>query len=151
MLRKAELADAELLWRMQVESFRKTYETYCDDETTPYLETIERTQMRLSEPFTSYYVIECGGTPVGGIRVRDQGSEAPKVLGPLYVLPDWRGRGIAQRAIDLVEDIHGRKNWLLDTIVQEKGNCHLYEKMGYRCLGVSKVVNERMTLVYYRK
>jgi len=73
------------------------------------------------------------------------------VLGPLHVLPDMRGKGIAQRAIGLVEEIHGSENWLLDTILQEAGNCHLYEKMGYRRIGISQIVNERMTLVLYKK
>ena len=150
-LQPADLADAELLWEMQKESFCSTYETYRDEDTTPYLEPLERTQMRLREPITSYYVIRADGIPVGGIRVRDQGRQAPKVLGPVYVLPEHRGKGIAQQAIRLVEEIHGSKNWLLDTIMQEKGNCRLYEKMGYRYVGISKVVNERMTLVYYKK
>ena len=151
ILRKADLADAQLLWQMQVESFRKTYETYRDDETTPYLEKMERTVQRINEPATSYYVIEADGAPVGGIRVRDYGTENPKVLGPLYVLPECRGKGIAQKAIKLAEDIHGKENWLLDTILQEKGNCRLYEKMGYRQTGISQIVNERMTLVLYKK
>ena len=150
-LKKATLADAELLWQMQVEAFCKTYETYRDDELSPYLEPLERTQQRICEPITSYYVIKADGEPVGGIRIRDHGAGNPKVLGPLYVLPQWRGNGIAQRAIELVEGIHGKDNWLLDTILQEKGNCHLYEKMGYRQIGISQIVNERMTLVLYKK
>ena len=36
-------------------------------------------------------------------------------------------------------------------ILQEKGNCRLYEKMGYRQAGISQIVNERMTLVLYKK
>ena len=51
----------------------------------------------------------------------------------------------------MVEEIHGISNWELDTILQEKGNCHLYEKMGYRKTGKMEKVNERMTLVFYRK
>ena len=150
-LKLANENDAELLWRMQVESFRKTYETYRDDETSPHLEPPERTKMRIREPITSYYLILADGQPVGGIRIRDYGAEDPKVLGPLYVLPDLRGKGIAQKAIKLVEEIHGSENWLLDTILQEAGNCHLYEKMGYRRIGISQIVNERMTLVLYKK
>jgi len=73
------------------------------------------------------------------------------VLGPLHVLPDMRGKGIAQRAIGLVEEIHGSENWLLDTILQEAGNCHLYEKMGYRRLDKTETINDRMTLVFYEK
>ena len=54
-------------------------------------------------------------------------------------------------AIRLAEEIHGAANWELDTILQEKGNCYLYEKMGYRQTGKTEVVNDKMTLVFYKK
>ena len=66
-------------------------------------------------------------------------------------MPEFRGRGIAQEAMRLCEDMHGSENWELDTILQEPGNCHLYEKMGYRQTGRTEVINERMTLVFYEK
>ena len=50
-----------------------------------------------------------------------------------------------------MEELHGADKWALDTILQEKGNCHLYEKLGYRQTGATHVVNERMTLVDYVK
>lgn len=149
-LRKATMDDAQLLWDMQRTAFRALYERY-RDEGSPYLEPIESTQGRLMQPVTHYYVILADGQPVGGIRVRDFGAERDKILGPLYVLPERRGEGIAQRAIRLAEDIHGGTGWFLETIEQEKGNCHLYEKLGYRRTGGSHVINERMTLVDYQK
>ncbi|XFO69495.1 hypothetical protein SPSIL_057290 [Sporomusa silvacetica DSM 10669] len=36
------------------------------------------------------------------------------------------------------------KNWELDTILQEQGNCYLYEKLGYKKM---KSINSIMTLV----
>ena len=66
-------------------------------------------------------------------------------------MKECRGRGYAQKAIQLAEEIHGSSNWELDTILQEKGNCYLYEKMGYRQTGVTKTINEWMTIVYYSK
>ncbi len=45
----------------------------------------------------------------------------------------------------------GATDWQLETILQEEGNCYLYEKMGYRRTGETEVINERMTLVNYRK
>ena len=41
--------------------------------------------------------------------------------------------------------------WRLDTIKQETGNCHLYEKYGFVRVGEDIVVNEKMTLVGYVK
>lgn len=50
----------------------------------------------------------------------------------LAVLPEYQNRGIAQSALKEIEKIHSDcKYWILDTILQEKGNCHLYEKLEY--------------------
>ena len=50
-----------------------------------------------------------------------------------------------------VQVIHGACDWELDTILQEKGNCYLYEKMGYKQTGKTEVINEKLTLVFYKK
>ena len=41
------------------------------------------------------------------------------------------------------------KTWKLDTILQEKGNCHLYEKCGFVRVGEEKPINDKMTLIDY--
>lgn len=149
-LKKAELADAEQLWQMQLEGFKALLERYQDFDTSPAAEPLERTVMRLQQPWRYFYFIMEDETPVGAISVRDM-AEGWKKLGPLWVQPACCGRGIAQKAIALVEELHGRDKWMLDTILQEEGNCHLYEKMGYRQTGKTEIVNERMTLVDYVK
>ena len=60
-------------------------------------------------------------------------------------------RGIAQKAIRLCENIHGSDCWILDTIMEEAGNCHLYEKMGYHETGHKEKINDKLTLVFYAK
>ncbi len=149
-LRKAELADAEQLWQMQLEGFKALLERYQDFDTNPAAEPLERTVMRLQQPWRYFYFIMEDETPVGAISVRVL-DEGWKKLGPLWVQPEYQGRGIAQEAIRQVEAIHGSDKWVLDTILQEAGNCHLYEKMGYRQTGKTEIVNERMTLVDYVK
>ena len=69
----------------------------------------------------------------------------------IFILPEYQGQGIAQKAIQLCEELHGNGNWELETILQEPRNCHLYEKMGYRQTGKTKVINERLTLTFYEK
>lgn len=49
-----------------------------------------------------------------------------------FFMPPYRNKGIAQKTILEVERIH---DWELVTILQEAGNCHLYEKMGYHRTG----------------
>lgn len=66
-------------------------------------------------------------------------------------MPKYRNQGIAQKAIIAVEELHGSSNWELDTILQEKGNCYLYEKMGYHQTEKTKIVSDKMTLVFYKK
>ena len=39
----------------------------------------------------------------------------------------------------------------LDTILQEAGNCYLYEKMGYHRTGHQAIIQENMTIVDYEK
>lgn len=73
-------------------------------------------------------------------------------LGRLFVLKRWQNQGIAQEAIAKAEKMFASyKLWRLDTIEQEKNNCHLYEKMGYVKTGHKKIINRRMTIIDYEK
>ena len=80
---------------------------------------------------------------------RKDGSR--KRLSPLWIMPEYRGKGYAQAAISAAEQIHGSRHWSLDTILQEPGNLHLYEKMGYRRTGQIERINDRMDIVFYEK
>lgn len=66
-------------------------------------------------------------------------------------MKEFRNNGLAQRAFGEIERIHGNDNWHLDTILKEKGNCHLYEKLGYVKTGMVQKINDRMDIVYYEK
>lgn len=144
--------DAEEIWKMQVESFMSLYEKYQDTDTSPATEKIDKVIWRLSQPNTYFYKIIAEGTCVGAIRIIDDKKEnIRKRISPLFILPSYRGKGYAKQAILEVEKIHGDKNWFLDTILQEEGNCALYEKMGYVATGKTEMINDRMTLIVYEK
>ena len=66
-------------------------------------------------------------------------------------MQEYRNKGYAQAAMTAAEHIYGPDNWSLDTILQEKGNLHLYEKMGYHQTGQIEKINEQMDIVYYEK
>ena len=85
------------------------------------------------------------------IRIVDRKDGTRKRISPLWIMPFYRGRGYAQEAIRAAEDIYGTHHWELDTILQEEGNLHLYEKMGYHQTGKTARINERMDLVFYEK
>ena len=152
VLKRASEKDAGQIWRMQIESFAEVYERYRDDLTSPAKEPVEKVIARIRQPQTYYYLIETEEGIVGAIRVIDfHQEETPKRISPLFILPAFRNRGFAQAAIRAVETLHGQKNWALDTILQETGNCRLYEKMGYHRTERTEIINDRMTLVFYEK
>lgn len=149
---RANIQDAENLWKMQTVAFQDLYAKYQDPETSPATETLDKIIMRLEQPFTHYYFIDVNGINVGAIRVVDtKEANKSKRISPVFIMKEFRGKGYAQQAIQLAEEIHGSSGWELDTILQEKGNCHLYEKLGYKQTGETKIVNERMTLGFYHK
>jgi len=134
-----------------VEAFSDLLEKYRDYDISPANEPMSRVMERLEQPFTYYYFIMDGDTAVGAVRVVDMKDGSPKRISPIFIMKEHRGKGFAKAAIRAVEELHGTDNWSLDTILQEEGNCCLYEKMGYRRTGDTQVINERMTLVFYEK
>lgn len=149
---RVNIDDANNLWEMQVRAFLGLYEKYQDAETSPSTEKVDRIIMRLNQSFTYYYYIEVDNVKVGAIRIIDKHEEgSAKRISPIFIMPEYRNRGFAQKAIQLAEEIHGLSNWELDTILQEKGNCHLYEKMGYYQTGKTEKINDNLTLVFYKK
>lgn len=151
-LSRAKIDDAAELHAMQVAAFRELLEKYQDFDTSPANESVEKVEARLRQDYTYFYFICIGTQKAGAVRVIDHKEFGiNKRISPIFILPQFQGRGIAQKAIRLCEEIHGNENWELDTILQEPQNCHLYEKMGYRRTGKTEVINEKLTLVFYEK
>ena len=150
-LQRADASDAEQILQMQKASFAPLLERYQDYDLNPANETADRVRARLMQPETYYYYILVNGEAVGAIRIVDAKDGSRKRISPLFVLPEYRGRGFAQAALREAERLHGSGGWALDTILEEEGNCRLYEKMGYHQTGQTRRINERMTLVDYEK
>ena len=149
---RASLKDAKEIWKMQVKSFKNLLDKYQDFETNPASETILNVEMRLKQNFTFFYFIFIDNKKVGAIRVVDyKEKNKNKRMSPLFILPEYRNKGIAQSVIKICEEIHGNINWELSTILEEKGNCYLYEKLGYHPTGKIQVINDRLTLIFYHK
>lgn len=74
------------------------------------------------------------------------------IVSPIFILPEHQEKGVAQKVFTMVEQIYDdAKSWKLGTILQEKGNCYLYEKIGYKNMGATKVIKDKMTMVFYEK
>ena len=148
---RGDLNDCDKIWTMQIKAFSDLLEKYQDYETSPGNEEKERIEAKLLQEFTYFYYIFDDDDLVGAIRVVDKKDGSRKRVAPIFIMKEFRNRGLAQKTFEEVEKIHGSDNWKLDTILQEEGNCHLYEKLGYKRTGVVENVNERMDIVYYEK
>lgn len=148
--------DIPLLWQMQKEAFMPLLEKYRDYDTSPAAVTLDEVKRKLARPemLGCWFILE-DGEKVGSFYVKRSDPIREGVLrfflSNVFVLPTFQNRGIAQRAIHLVEEKFPPGDWLLYTIEEEPGNCHLYEKVGYRKNDTRMTVNERMTLIGYEK
>lgn len=133
--------DAHKLWAMQVQAFQKLLDKYQDFETNPATETKEMIKNKLLQEHTFFYYIYQNENIVGAVRVVDRRDGNRKRVAPVFILEQFRNQGLAQQTFCEIERIHGEDNWLLDTIFQEKGNCHLYEKLGYVRTGELESIN----------
>ncbi|MDQ7094024.1 GNAT family N-acetyltransferase [Desulfosporosinus sp. PR] len=149
-LTKAELKDAGTIHAMQIESFMPLLLRYQDFATSPANEPIEKVITRISQYFTDYYMIKSNGIIVGGIRIVKMDCHRYRIS-PIFILPEYQGKGIAQIVFQMVENLYcDAKVWELDTLLEERGNCYLYEKLGYKP-GKTRPINSKMTLVFYEK
>ena len=149
---KAEFDDLNTILQMQKEAFSKLYAKYQDTETSPATEKYEDILFRFNQPETTYYFITADNAKVGVIRIVDcKDGVNLRRISPIFIMPEYRNKGYAQQAIKGAERIHGKQHWKLDTILQEKGNCYLYEKLGYRQTGKTEQIMDKMTIVLYEK
>ena len=132
-------------------AFAPLLAVYQDHATSPANKPLERFEQALARENTDGYLILLSDTPVGYVRV-DRLAQDVYSLADLCILPAWQNRGFAQQAVRQLEARYPHARvWCLVTIAQEARDCHLYEKLGYVCLGETQRPNERMTLVYYFK
>ena len=148
----ANLEDLNTILQMQKEAFSELYAKYQDTETSPSTEEYEDILFRINQTETTYYFITADNVKVGVIRIVDcKDGVTRKRISPIFIMPEYRNQGYAQQAIKEAERIHGKQNWKLDTILQEKGNCYLYEKLGYHQTGKTEKKKKKMTIVFYEK
>ena len=150
-LKVASEEDMQTIWEMQVKAFSDLLEKYQDYDMSPAAESLEKVIARYQQPWTTYYFIAAGDENVGVIRVVDKKDGSRKRISPIWIMQEYRNKGYAQAAMIAVEQIYGPDHWSLDTILQEKGNLRLYEKMGYHQTGQIEKINDRMDIVYYEK
>lgn len=150
-IERATENDAKALHTIQVKSFLPLLEKYKDTDTNPACEPIDKTLHRINDPSRGFYKILRDGTLVGGIAIK---QTAPRTifLGPIFVDPNFQNQKIAQRALELIEGVFSDIDFFeLATISQEKGNVHLYEKIGYVVTGEHKKMSGSLEVIFFRK
>jgi GNAT superfamily N-acetyltransferase len=149
---KSDVSDAEVLHEMQIKAFKPLLEKYQDYETSPANESLEQIISRINQSYTDYYIIKNSDIAVGGVRIVKKDNQTYRVS-PIFILPEYQGKGIAQKVFEIIEQKYNDAIlWELDTILQERGNCYLYEKLGYkRKVGEARELNDKLTLVFYEK
>ena len=153
-LEEVQTDEIQQLYDMQVQSFLPLYRKY-HDEGSPAIEPIEKVRGRASQNNRKYYFIVKDGARVGAINIGCKTSDPEEAcfhISPIFVLPKYQNQGIGyvaiQKAFLLYPDV---KVWKLDTILQEPGNCHLYEKCGFVRVGEDHIINDNMTLIDYER
>lgn len=136
-------------YRMHRKGFLPTFLKYLD-RINPIFESFKRFNDFYNHPDLYMYWITLDGIAVGEIWIAVSNDTAK--LARLFVLKEYQNRGIAQQAIRIAENLFpSNKRWWLNTIKEEKNNCHLYEKMGYISIGNEKKISRRMTIIEYEK
>lgn len=152
---RARAEDAEEIHRMKHAAFWPLYEKYHDDATSPALELLSKVRSQLAHPATDWYFICTKGQKAGAIRIVRERTEdgLPTCrISPLFVLPEMQGQGIASAALTAAFSLYPEAaRWQLSTILQEHGNCHLYEKLCFRRVMTAPSACPGMDFAYYTR
>jgi GNAT superfamily N-acetyltransferase len=150
-LEKATEIDADAIFEIQVKAFMPLLEEYQDFSTNPGNESIDRVITRINNPNGGFYKILYDDILVGAVCVYWK-EQTKYWISPMFILPTYQGKKIAQKAIQLLEALFPQAtSWELKTLLEEKRNCYLYEKMGFTITGDKYPLNEKATLVHYIK
>ena len=146
-IKKREMLKA---WRYQIKGFKDTLEKYRDYDTSPATERLKKFKKHFLNPIIDSYWVLCGGRIAGAMEIGRR--EDHMLVNRFYILPEYRNKGIGQQALKIAEGKYPESTeWRLDTILEEKNNIHLYEKLGYVEYGERKIINKRMTIINYKK
>ncbi len=151
LIKKAVFDDCAEIHKMQVKSFTELLNKYKDYNTNPAAEPLETIEYKFKQDCTDYYFIMADNIKAGAARVVRINENTCRIS-PVFILPEYQNRGLAQQAILEIEAMYPNVIiWRLDTIKQENKLRHLYEKLGYNSTGKEEKIKEDMTITFYQK
>lgn len=148
---KATTNDAEAMQKMQIESFTPHFLRYKDDATSPVNESLEKMLYRINYEKGYYFKIMVDNIHAGCLWVYEK---EPKLyrIGIMYISPEYQCKGVGQKALAIAESLFPEAEaWELDCPTDMSINRNCYEKVGYRLTGEAKIINDELTLMFYRK
>ena len=151
VLQEATTENIREVWEMQIKAFEDLLQKYQDYDMSPGAETFEKIMAKFNQPWTKYYFILDRDKKVGCIRIIDKRDGSRKRISPIWIMEEHRNKGYAQQTFIEIEKLYGKDNWSLDTILQEKGNIHLYEKVGYHRTGEIEHIKDGMDIVFFER
>ena len=151
LLIKAATSDAESMHQMQIESFTPHFQRYKDVATSPVNESLEKMQYRINYEKGCYYKIMADNHHAGCVWVYEKARNLYRI-GIIYIAPEFQGKGVGQKALAISESLFPEAESLeLDCPADLTLNRNCYEKVGYKFTGETKFINDKLTLVFYRK
>lgn len=145
-VRKAEIQDISVINKIQKSAFKDSYDKY------KFCPAYEATDEQIESYFEKAYVykIVMDDMIVGSIFIYKMGENHYE-LDTITINPQYLNLGLGTKVIGLVEEIHSDALiWTLQTPEKDNGNRHLYEKLGYKQIGI-KNINEYLNLIQYKK
>ena len=107
---------------------------------------------RINNPSSNFYKMIIDSRLVGAICISQKELPYKFWISPMFIHPIYQGKGIAQKVLILIEEMFPEaRSFELATILEEERNCFLYEKMGYKRTEETKKLNDKTTLIYYKR
>lgn len=151
-LLEAETTDLPEVYAIKQQVFRKLFETYHDQDSSPYMESFERLHEKFMMSYSFYYLIKINQVTCGYLRITLSPEGKTAKIGPIAILPFFENQGIGKQAMLLIEKVHPQVEcWQLDTILQESRLMNFYQSLGYRSLEKTVNLQPNMDLIYFEK
>lgn len=150
---KMTIEDLEEHMDLQKKSFLPLLEKYQDDKINPANITKEEMIRRIEDTQGIYLKVIVDNLSVGGVYAYESNNETKEMcMSTIYISPYMQGQHLAQKALEYLESLFSDiKNWWLEVPKDESKNRHIYEKFGYKDTGEKIIVNDRLTLLIYKK